>query len=1246
MANTAFGAAFDKALRAFQTGGITHNDFLSEIDTQMEGGASVSEMLDVLWRREQIEALPPPIHAVVLARIEQPLRQSIPAAGPDADRDAPPAALAADEFVFSWDSDPFAIPAEEQQQYLAGTLTPELPAAIPEVAVRTAPTPKPAEPPKPVEPPKAAAVPKVVEPRKPVELPKATVPPKVVEPPKPVELPKAAVPPRVVEPPAPIEPPKATVPPKVVEPPKPVEPPKVAAVPKVVEPPKPVEPLKTAELTKAAVPAKVDEPPKPVDPPKPAELTKAAVPPKVVDPPKPVEPPKVAAVPKVVEPPPKVVEPPKPVELSKVAVPPKPVGPPKTAAVSTAAQALKSDDGPNRLGRAIARELRDWLSPARRPNLPDAAPSVLSEVPKEKVKDVLAPPSVTPPLSEPPRFSKLRSEPRNPVPDTAGAASLAKRIFSDAPHVAPPPVETPRKDSQRADAPLAKRPVFETPRVSTSRPEPRTVLLDPRSAPPIAAPPLYETPRVSTSRPEPRTVVLDPRSAPPITAPPRADASNVKPPVFETPRVSTARPEPRTVVLDPRVVSPIAVPTSAPKISGPSITTASVDVTAFETPSMSPSRREPPAIDAVPASPVSATPPLDTAPGQATNIVKPLLEPLRVSTARSEAPTVVLGDRLSVPMDEQGTPSIAEFFGGRFRLIEQVADSDMSRVYRAEDVMVPKAERREIALKVFKRSVASDATAVAAMQSEFARVHALSHPNLVQLIECGTSDGTPFVTMEWLTGMSLYRRLDALAARHEPRGLPAREARNVINGVARALEYAHARGVVHGDLKPGNVFLCSDGSVKLIDFGLSMWFAHAPLAASAPVVATPRYASPQVMARQGVTQADDVYAFACVVYEIMSGHYPFAGVGGVEDPRFVPLKRPSFTNAQYAALLGGLAQETAQRIPSVHAFMQQFGSDDGARRIVLGKWAALVLFLIGGAWLLHASGLWHALTARLKESPEKPAPISNTVAQATFRDCRTCPLMVVIPAGQFEQDVPVGGGRHSIVFEHPFAMAAAPITVAEYQAFVTATRRDARGCEVYDGTWRRRLVASFKDPGFPQTADHPVTCVSWTDAVAYAEWLSQTTGHSYNLPSAAQWEYSARAGSTGATPWDANGNACALANVADKSAAEHYKGWNVFACSDGFLYTSPVDAFPANAFGLRDTLGNVLEWTLDCWQPNAGAAPADGSARGGRDCRQHEVRGASWFSSPSAARLARREHFAASLRISTTGLRVVRQVDR
>ena len=245
-----------------------------------------------------------------------------------------------------------------------------------------------------------------------------------------------------------------------------------------------------------------------------------------------------------------------------------------------------------------------------------------------------------------------------------------------------------------------------------------------------------------------------------------------------------------------------------------------------------------------------------------------------------------------------------------------------------------------------------------------------------------------------------------------------------------------------------------------------------------------------------------------------------------------------------------------------------------------------------------------------RPDPVTPAP------GARFRDCDGCPELVVVPAGTFRMGSTRGQADETPVHEarlDAFALGRYEVTRGEFQAFVTATGHESAGCSLVHGDgrldWERR--ASWRRPGFEQENDHPAVCVSWTDAQAYARWLSEETGARYGLPSEAEWEYGARANTAGERYWDgASGPQCAYANAGDRALGAGDWPLPVVNCTDGAARTAPVGSYGANGFGLHDVLGNVWEWTADCWHDDYRGAPADGSAwtRGG-DCDRRVLRG-------------------------------------
>ena len=191
-----------------------------------------------------------------------------------------------------------------------------------------------------------------------------------------------------------------------------------------------------------------------------------------------------------------------------------------------------------------------------------------------------------------------------------------------------------------------------------------------------------------------------------------------------------------------------------------------------------------------------------------------------------------------------------------------------------------------------------------------------------------------------------------------------------------------------------------------------------------------------------------------------------------------------------------------------------------------------------------------------------------------FRDCETCPQMVVL--------------RGSVV-----ALGQYEVTVGEYRAFASATGLGAADC---DGN-------SWRNPGFPQTDHHPVTCVSWDEAQTYVSWLSRQTGAPYRLPTEAEWE---------------------------RAAAASQPGCDQLGRGTGPDGTCPVGQYGTNAAGLSDMVGNVWEWTSNCWED---------------DCGRRVTRGGSWGNDPDYLRPDARGWTAADHRLRTLGIRVARMLE-
>lgn len=293
-------------------------------------------------------------------------------------------------------------------------------------------------------------------------------------------------------------------------------------------------------------------------------------------------------------------------------------------------------------------------------------------------------------------------------------------------------------------------------------------------------------------------------------------------------------------------------------------------------------------------------------------------------------------------------------------------------------------------------------------------------------------------------------------------------------------------------------------------------------------------------------------------------------------------------------------------------------------------------------------------------SPPNPVSQGTTKTPGPMsRDCADCPEMVLIPGGRLMMGVaPDEEAREGLAeaFRHRsqpqhgvdvqgFSAGKFEVTRAQYRVFAQATGRSSDGCFIWSGTQVEKDPSKdWRNPGYPQDEQHPVACVSWEDASDYVRWLSKQSGKNYRLLSEAEWEYAARAGTTMARFWgDAEDTSCGYANGADLTARVQVPGasnWDIAHCSDRYAYTAPVGSYRANLFGLYDMLGNVGEWTQDCWHVNYNGAPTDGRARTAGDCSQRVVRGGSWDDAPLGLRAGYRVGSATYIRVYSRGFRV------
>jgi serine/threonine protein kinase len=280
--------------------------------------------------------------------------------------------------------------------------------------------------------------------------------------------------------------------------------------------------------------------------------------------------------------------------------------------------------------------------------------------------------------------------------------------------------------------------------------------------------------------------------------------------------------------------------------------------------------------------------------------------------------------------------AVGEVLRGRYVIKGVLGRGGTGTVFEAADlyrVDLPESGQR-VALKVLHGQIAGKPQLFSELQREFQLLQSLSHPNVVRAFDLDRDGDIAFLTMEFLRGLSLT---GVLAARNQVRFERA-HALAIIRDVGGAVAHAHSRTVVHGDLNPGNIFITNEGDIRVLDFGA----AHASFGGPTVYaetdrspIATPRYASPQVLDGQRPDARDDVYSLACLTYVLLSGKHPFGEKTalGAEEQRLRPSRPNGLSGKEWRALRTGLAFERERRPADVALWLEAFDWSTAAPRL-------------------------------------------------------------------------------------------------------------------------------------------------------------------------------------------------------------------------------------------------------------------------------------------------------------------------
>ena len=593
---------------------------------------------------------------------------------------------------------------------------------------------------------------------------------------------------------------------------------------------------------------------------------------------------------------------------------------------------------------------------------------------------------------------------------------------------------------------------------------------------------------------------------------------------------------------------------------------------------------------------------------------------------------------------------IGSIIRGRFKLEKVLGVGGMGKVYKALDLLKAEAKDRKphVAIKLLNDNFREHPESFIALQREASRQQKLSHPNIATVHDFDRVGGVGtavYITMELMEGIEIK---DFIRKKVRPKnGLPFKQAYAIIKQIGNGLTYAHEHNLVHSDFKPSNAFLCNDGKVKTLDFGIARAVEN-PITGDLTKTLfdpgklgalTPAYASHEQLEGKTPDIRDDIYALGCVAYELLTGEHPFKKVPAnvAREKRLVPPYIESLNKIQNTALRNAIAFFRDDRSPSVAHFIKEF---EGQELIPKPKYekkiksnmslyvgSAIVIALVLGLGVffsidksvkkqkkLSAEEEIYVLTDDKQVVAEKA---SIKTLQDKLRSGKKGPVMVIINSGTFDMGITSSirkdeGPRHTVKIKK-FAVSQNEISLEEYDIFAKA------------------LQKNIPNPKENDRKKYPVNFVSWDDANDYAKWLSKETGEKYRLLSEAEWEYIASAGRKSTFWWGYD---------------EEPNRAHCFTCETNLDTSKPtkIASFEANLFGIYDTAGNVSEWVHDCWHENYKNAPDNGTVWSGGDCTIRIARGGSFASPQQSIRNTKREQFKAGEKLSRIGIRIAREL--
>ncbi len=292
--------------------------------------------------------------------------------------------------------------------------------------------------------------------------------------------------------------------------------------------------------------------------------------------------------------------------------------------------------------------------------------------------------------------------------------------------------------------------------------------------------------------------------------------------------------------------------------------------------------------------------------------------------------TTVIPAGLVPDLSADSSVQVGSLLRDRYLLQEKVSGGSMGVVYKAMDRRLAEAGSKDhwVAVKVLSPKLAENGQALRALQQEAAKGRCLVHPNIVRFLDLDRDDDLYFLVMEWLEGRTLADILDS----GDSSVIDNDAAFRIVRQIGAALEYAHSRGIVHADIKPGNIMIMPNGDAKLFDFGVARVRQQHPDIEFDPGVLgalTPAYSSMQVLTGDEPVAADDVFSLSCLLYRLIAGYRVFGPRNAAEASQegMKPQRLKGLNDSQWKTLKKGLAYARVTRFDSVQEFVAALDLD-------------------------------------------------------------------------------------------------------------------------------------------------------------------------------------------------------------------------------------------------------------------------------------------------------------------------------